>query len=75
MPDSATTPVPFSFAKPVAMRRGSLSERFVKCGKSTCPCAQDPKARHGPYFSLTHAVKRRTQSRFLSPPEAAVVRR
>ena len=57
------------------MRRGSVSQRFVKCGKSACPCAQDPKARHGPYFSFTHAVKRRTQSRFLSPTEAAVVRR
>jgi hypothetical protein len=74
MPDTSTT-VPFSFAEPVAMRRGSVSERFVKCGKSACPCAQDPKARHGPYFSFTHAVKRRTQSRFLSSDEAAVVRR
>ena len=74
MPDSNTT-VPFSFAEPVPMRRGSVSERFVKCGKSACPCAQDPKARHGPYCSFTHAVKRRTQSRFLSPTEATVVRR
>ncbi len=57
------------------MRRGSVSERFVKCGKPACPCAQGPKARHGPYFSFTHAVKRRTQSRFLSSTEATVVRR
>jgi len=74
MPDSNTT-VPFSSAEPVPMRRGSVSERFVKCGKSACHCAQDPKARHGPYFSFTHAVKRRTQSRFLSATEATVVRR
>ena len=74
MPDSNPT-VPFSFAETVPMRRGSVSERFVKCGKSACPCAQDPKARHGPYLSYTHAVKRRTQSRFLSPAAAAVVRR
>lgn len=74
MPNSTTT-VRFSFAEPVPLRRGSVSERFVKCGKSACPCAQDPKARHGPYFSFTHAVKRRTQSRFLSAAEAAVVRR
>jgi len=33
------------------------------------------QARHGPYFSFTHAVKRRTQSRFLSSGEAAVARR
>ena len=73
MPDS-TTNVPFSFAEPVPMRRGSVSERFVKCGKSACPCAQDPKARHGPYFSFTHAVKGQTQSRFLSAEQAPVVR-
>lgn len=74
MPNFHTT-VPFPFTEPVPMRRGSVSERFVKCGKSACPCAQDPKARHGPYFSFTHAVKRRTQSRFLSPTEATLVRR
>lgn len=56
------------------MRRGSVSERFVKCGKSACPCAHDPKARHGPYFSFTHAVKGQTHSRFLSPGQASLVR-
>ena len=74
MPDSNPT-VPFSLDNPVPARRGSVSERFVKCGKSACPCARDPKARHGPYFSFTHAVKGRTQSRFLSEEEAVVVRR
>ena len=40
------------------MRRGSLSERYVKFSKPRCPCATDTNARHGPYFSLTRAVKR-----------------
>ena len=74
MPDS-TPAVPFSFSEPVPLRRGSLSERFVKCGKPACPCAKDPKARHGPYFSLTHAVKGRTQSRFLSAAQATLAGR
>jgi len=52
------------------MRRGSLSERYVKCGKPGCGCAEDPKARHGPYYSLTRAVGGRTRSRFLHPEEA-----
>jgi hypothetical protein len=52
------------------MRRGSLSERYVKCGKPGCACAEDPKARHGPYYSLTRAVGGRTRSRFLNPEEA-----
>ncbi|MFP5234119.1 MAG: DUF6788 family protein, partial [Acidobacteriota bacterium] len=34
-----------ALAQPQPMRRGSLSERTVKCGKPGCPCAQDPKAR------------------------------
>ena len=74
MPHSNPT-VSFALDNPVPARRGSVSVRFVRCGKSACPCAQDPKARHGPYFSFTHAVKGRTQSRFLSEEEAVVVRR
>ncbi len=55
-------------AKP--MRRGSLSERTIKCSKPGCACAQDPKARHGPYFSLTRAVGGKTHSRFLTAEQA-----
>ena len=56
------------------MRRGSLSERTIKCSKPGCACAHDPKARHGPYQSFTHAVAGKTRSRFLSPEEAELVR-
>ena len=54
------------------MRRGSLSERTIKCCKPGCACARDPKARHGPYHSLTHAVQGKTRSRFLSAEQAAL---
>ena len=74
MQDSNST-ASFSADNPFPARRGSVSERFVKCGKSGCACAHDSKARHGPYFSFTHAVKGRTKSRFLSAEEATVVRR
>ena len=57
------------------MRRGSLSERTIKCSKPGCACAQDPKARHGPYYSLTHAVGGKTRSRFLTAEQAELVRR
>ena len=63
-----------ALAQPQPMRRGSLSERTVKCSKPGCPCAQDPKARHGPYYSLTRAVGGRTHSRFVTREQAAVVR-
>jgi hypothetical protein len=56
------------------MRRGSLSERSIKCSKPGCACAQDPKGRHGPYFSLTHAVGGKTRSRFLTAEQADLVR-
>ena len=59
-------------AEPQPMRRGSLSQRAVKCSKPGCACAQDPKARHGPYYSLTRAVRGKTHSRFLTVEQAAV---
>ncbi len=62
-------------AEPQPMRRGSLSERYVKCSKPGCLCAERPQARHGPYYSLTRAVAGRTQSRFLSAAQAAIARR
>src|SRR5574337_1959789 len=62
-------------AEPKPMRRGSLSERYVKCSRPGCLCAERPQARHGPYYSLTRAVAGRTQSRFLSAAQAAIVRR
>lgn len=80
MPDSLDVPARVRdlvalFAQPKPMRRGSLSERYVKCSKPGCPCADDPKARHGPYFSLTRGVGGRTQSRFVSDAQAELVRR
>jgi hypothetical protein len=61
-------------AEPKPMRRGSLSERTIKCSKPGCRCAEDPKARHGPYFSLTRSVEGKTRSRFLTPEQAALAR-
>jgi hypothetical protein len=61
-------------AEPKPMRRGSLSERTVKCSKPGCACAKDPKARHGPYYSLTHAVEGKTHSRFLNAEQATIAK-
>src|ERR1700730_3374106 len=62
-------------AQPQPMRRGSLSERTIRCGKVGCACAANPKARHGPYHSLTQAVGGKTRSRFLTEEQAAVAHR
>ena len=56
------------------MRRGSVGERTIRCGKAGCACAGDPKARHGPYHSLTQAVGGKTHSRFLTAEQAAIAR-
>ena len=61
-------------AEPRPMRRGSLSERYMKCNKSGCPCAEHPQARHGPYFSFTRGVGGSTRSRLLSAGQAKVAR-
>lgn len=63
------------FGRPTPMRRGSLSERYVKCSKPGCRCAEDPATRHGPYYSLTRGVGGRTQSRWLGAEQVDLVRR
>ena len=45
---------------PKPMRRGCVSERTIRCHKPGCACADDPKARHGPYVSLTRTVHGKT---------------
>jgi len=62
-------------AEPKPMRRGSVSERSMKCGQTGCRCQQDPQARHGPYYSLTRGAGGKTQSRYLSVEQAEVARR
>jgi hypothetical protein len=63
-----------SLAAPVPMRRGSVSERLMKCGRAECRCQNDPSARHGPYYSLTRMEEGKTRSRYLSPEQAALAR-
>jgi len=61
--------------EPRPMRRGSLGQRWVKCGKTNCACASDDQARHGPYFSLTRSTTKGTRSRRLSASQAERARR
>ncbi len=61
-------------AEPRLMRRGSVSERYVKCNKAGCACADHKDARHGPYYSITRVVKGRTKSRWLDAEQARQVR-
>ena len=71
-PEVRTLAAQLAEAKP--MRRGSVSERYVKCNRAGCPCAEREDARHGPYFSVTRIVKGKTRSRWLDAEEAKIVR-
>ena len=64
-----------ALSRPEPIRRGSLYERRMKCGQAACACQHDPKAAHGPYFTLTQKVEGKTRSRYISPEQAPVVRR
>jgi Family of unknown function (DUF6788) len=60
--------------RPRAMRRASVSERWMKCTKEVCACAADEQARHGPYYSVTWAEAGKTRSRLVSAAQLPVVR-
>jgi len=44
---------------------GSITRRWLTCGKSSCICHRDPSQRHGPYYHWTRKIRGRTQSRML----------
>src|SRR5271166_3978635 len=75
MVPSRITQLANALSQPQPMRRGSISERRMKCGKAACPCQQDPDARHGPYFALTWAVKGKTHTRYLAAEQVGPLRR
>ena len=79
MPEDPTVPPAVHLratrvATPRPMRRGSLTERYVRCHKPNCPCAEREAARHGPYYSVSRVVKGRTQSRWLTAAQASLAR-
>src|SRR2546427_8807834 len=73
-PPDATRQLAIELAQARPMRRGSLSERYMKCGQVSCRCQQDLEARHGPYFSLTRGAGGTTRSRYLSEAQAKLAR-
>jgi hypothetical protein len=47
------------------LRPGSLVERYRKCGKPNCHCAQPEEPGHGPSWSLTRDVKGKTTTKII----------
>jgi hypothetical protein len=53
---------------------GTLLQRTKLCGKPGCRCAQDPSARHGPYYEWGHMQGGKLVHRSLSPEQAVLLR-
>jgi hypothetical protein len=53
---------------------GTLLERRKLCGKPSCRCAQDPAARHGPYYEWGHMRAGKLVHRQVSAEQAALLR-
>ncbi len=53
---------------------GTLLRRMKLCGKPGCRCAQEPAARHGPYYEWGHMKGGKLVHRMVSPRQAALLR-
>lgn len=52
---------------------GTLLQRTKVCGKAGCRCAQDPNARHGPYFEWGHMQGGKLVHRTVSREQAVLL--
>lgn len=52
---------------------GTLAKRMKLCGKPSCRCAQDPTARHGPYYEWGHMHDGKLVHRTVTPEQAAIL--
>ncbi len=50
--------------------QGTLTKRTKVCGRANCRCAQDPEARHGPYYEWTRREKGRYVHTVISAEQA-----
>jgi hypothetical protein len=55
------------------LRRGTVTRRFMPCGKPGCACQGHPPQLHGPYYQWTRKVHGKTQTVRLTPAEAKYV--
>lgn len=55
------------------MLSGTLRQRTKVCGRPNCRCADDPGARHGPYYEWIRLENRRQVQSVLSEDQAAWV--
>ena len=49
--------------------QGSVTERWMPCGKQGCRCQADPPQLHGPYYQWTAKIDGKTKTLRLKPEE------
>ncbi len=54
--------------------QGTVSERYLKCGKTSCACYKDPAARHGPYLYWSTKVGGKSVAKVIAGPQADLLR-
>lgn len=54
--------------------QGSVTERWIQCGKAACRCHREVEARHGPYYQWSWKERGRTASTYLTPDQAEICR-
>jgi len=50
-------------------RRGTIVERYTRCGKPGCRCQADPPKLHGPYHQWSTKIDGKTKTIRLSPEQ------
>jgi hypothetical protein len=50
--------------------QGTVTKRTKVCGRANCRCAQDPAARHGPYYEWTRRERGRYVHTVISAEQA-----
>ena len=53
---------------------GTLLKRMKVCGNARCHCANDPAARHGPYYEWSYLKGGKLRHRTLTPKQADIMR-
>ena len=55
--------------------KGSIMRLYLRCGKPSCQCKTNEKAKHGPYTVWTRKVKGKTVTKYLSDKQAELCKK
>jgi hypothetical protein len=74
-PATAIRPIRKALAAMDVLCAGTLLKRWKLCGRPNCRCAEDPAARHGPYYEWSRRQDGRLRHSLLSSQQAVFVAR